>query len=294
MRTRRSGSWAWSTRRAARRRTPAARPSPPPATWCATASPCRATCCATTRAGRPWPPPTRPGWPRACRSSNACCAPWRLPRREGGDVRGRQSAAIMVVDARAPARRPGAGGCMDMRIEDHPDPVPELRRIVTLQLAYDLLNDEGDAAKAGMSAEERYAEARRMAPDAYELVFWRALELATRRGRGRRAPRDGDRGRGRRRAGAARSSTWRRRAARASRPSWRRSCWATERARDRCGDRDGNALTRPMRTTARIGVSARLGTRHVSQATRQKPHGCPAAPLYATRAYRRSGCAVSA
>ena len=32
-------------------------------------------------------------------------------------------------------------------------------------------------------------------------------------------------------------------------------------------------------------MSARLGTRHVSQATRQKPHGCPAAPLYATRAY---------
>jgi len=67
---------------------------------------------------------------------------------------------------------------MDLRIEDHPDPVPELRRIVTLQLAYDLLADEGDAAKAGRSAEDRYAEARRVAPDAYELVFWRAIELA--------------------------------------------------------------------------------------------------------------------
>jgi len=67
-----------------------------------------------------------------------------------------------------------------MRIEDHPDPVPELRRIVTLQLAYDLLNDEGDAAKAGTTEEERYADARRMAPDAYELVFWMALELAKR------------------------------------------------------------------------------------------------------------------
>ena len=67
---------------------------------------------------------------------------------------------------------------MDMRIEDHPDPVPELRRIVTLQLAYDLLNDEGEAAKSGRSAEERYAEARHLAPDAYELVFWSAVELA--------------------------------------------------------------------------------------------------------------------
>jgi uncharacterized Ntn-hydrolase superfamily protein len=97
---------------------------------------------------------------------------------EGGDVRGRQSAAIMVVEA---AVNPAAwrGRLMDLRIEDHPDPVPELRRIVTLQLAYDLLNDEGDAAKSGVSAAERYAQARRLAPDAYELVFWRAVEMAT-------------------------------------------------------------------------------------------------------------------
>jgi uncharacterized Ntn-hydrolase superfamily protein len=97
--------------------------------------------------------------------------------REGGDVRGRQSAAIMVVDASL-QQAAWRGRLMDMRIEDHPDPVPELRRIVTLQLAYDLLNDEGDSAKAGQGAEDRYAAARRMAPDAYELVFWRAIELA--------------------------------------------------------------------------------------------------------------------
>lgn len=96
---------------------------------------------------------------------------------QGGDVRGRQSAALMVHDgALHPA--PWRGRLMDMRIEDHPDPVPELRRIVTLQLAYDLLDDSGDAARAGRSGEDRYAEARRLAPEAYELVFWRAIELA--------------------------------------------------------------------------------------------------------------------
>jgi uncharacterized Ntn-hydrolase superfamily protein len=99
--------------------------------------------------------------------------------REGGDVRGRQSATIMVVDAGL-QQAAWRGRLMDLRIEDHADPVPELRRIVTLQLAYDLLNDEGDAAKAGVSADERYAEARRMAPDAYELVFWQALDLTKR------------------------------------------------------------------------------------------------------------------
>jgi uncharacterized Ntn-hydrolase superfamily protein len=97
---------------------------------------------------------------------------------EGGDVRGRQSAAIMIVDSvvHAAAWR---GRLMDLRIEDHTDPVPELRRIVTQQLAYELVDPEGEAASAGRSAEERYAEARRLAPDAYELVFWRGIELAT-------------------------------------------------------------------------------------------------------------------
>jgi uncharacterized Ntn-hydrolase superfamily protein len=97
---------------------------------------------------------------------------------EGGDVRGRQSAAIMVVDAALHAAS-WRGRLMDLRIEDHPDPVPELRRIVTLQLAYELLDDEGEAAKSGRSGDERYTEARRLAPDAYELVFWRGVELAT-------------------------------------------------------------------------------------------------------------------
>jgi uncharacterized Ntn-hydrolase superfamily protein len=98
--------------------------------------------------------------------------------KEGGDVRGRQSAAIMVVSADL-QQAAWRGRLMDMRIEDHPDPVPELRRIVTMQLAYDMLDDEGDAARAGRGAPDRYQLARQMAPDAYELVFWRGVELAT-------------------------------------------------------------------------------------------------------------------
>lgn len=101
---------------------------------------------------------------------------------EGGDVRGRQSAAIMVVDGEVrPTSWRGrlwGGRLMDLRIEDHADPVPELRRIVTMQLAYDLTAENGDAALAGRSLPERYAQARQLAPDAYELVFWRGVELA--------------------------------------------------------------------------------------------------------------------
>ena len=96
--------------------------------------------------------------------------------REGGDVRGRQSAAIMVVGA-AVEQASWRGRLMDLRIEDHPDPVPELRRIVIMHQAYELLDDEGDAARDGMSVDARYLEARRLSPEAYELVFWRAVEL---------------------------------------------------------------------------------------------------------------------
>ena len=103
--------------------------------------------------------------------------------REGGDVRGRQSAAIMVVEGEVrPTSWRGhlwGGRVMDLRIEDHPDPVPELRRIVTMQLAYDLSDDDGEGARAGMSSPERYARSRQLAPEAYELVFWRGVELAT-------------------------------------------------------------------------------------------------------------------
>ncbi|HET9878830.1 MAG TPA: DUF1028 domain-containing protein [Candidatus Limnocylindria bacterium] len=95
----------------------------------------------------------------------------------GGDVRGRQSAAMQIVDAGA---RGGAwrGRHLDLRVEDHADPIPELRRILTLDRAYALLDDEGDEAKAGRTEAERYAAARAMAPDAMELVYWMALQHA--------------------------------------------------------------------------------------------------------------------
>lgn len=97
----------------------------------------------------------------------------------GGDVRGRQSAAIVIVDAELrPVRWRGLN--MDLRVEDHDQPVPELRRLVNLWEAQALLDDEGDAAKAGRSEAERYAEARRRAPEFWELAFWTATELAKR------------------------------------------------------------------------------------------------------------------
>ena len=98
---------------------------------------------------------------------------------EGGDVRGRQSAAIMIVESTLQATR-WKGRILDARVDDHPDPVPELRRLVVLYESYALLDDEGDAVRAGRTEPERYAEARARAPEAMELVFWMGIEHAKR------------------------------------------------------------------------------------------------------------------
>lgn len=94
---------------------------------------------------------------------------------EGGDVRGRQSSAIVIVEG---TLQPNGwkGRVLDARVDDHPDPVPELRRIVNLYEAYALF----DPDRTDLGEAEAYAEARRRAPEAIELVFWMGIEHAKR------------------------------------------------------------------------------------------------------------------
>jgi uncharacterized Ntn-hydrolase superfamily protein len=93
----------------------------------------------------------------------------------GGDVRGRQSAAILIVpSAGEPWER-----VVELRVEDDPEPLLELRRLVRLKEAYvcagegDDLQGRGDHAAAAA----KYIEAWQLAPEAAELRFWAALAL---------------------------------------------------------------------------------------------------------------------
>jgi uncharacterized Ntn-hydrolase superfamily protein len=98
----------------------------------------------------------------------------------GGDIRGRQSAALLVVRAQ-PSGKPWADRRFDLRVEDSPQPLKELRRLVRLRRAYDL-EDAGDNAIAEKRPEEamhRYEEAMRLAPDVVELRFWAAVSMYT-------------------------------------------------------------------------------------------------------------------
>jgi uncharacterized Ntn-hydrolase superfamily protein len=97
---------------------------------------------------------------------------------EGGDIRGKQSAAILIVSG-ASAGVPWKNRLMDLRVEDHSEPNTELRRLVTLQRAYTYMNT-GDALMAEGkvdAAVREYTRAGDLVPDNREMVFWTAVTL---------------------------------------------------------------------------------------------------------------------
>ena len=97
----------------------------------------------------------------------------------GGDIRGKQSAAILVVPAVSSGRL-WADRVMDLRVEDAPDPIGELKRLVQLQRAYSLMNAGDEALGAGQveQALEAYRAAAALAPHIEEMPFWHAVTLA--------------------------------------------------------------------------------------------------------------------
>jgi uncharacterized Ntn-hydrolase superfamily protein len=97
----------------------------------------------------------------------------------GGDIRGRQSAALVVVKAESTGK-PWADRLFDLRVDDHPEPLRELRRLVRLQRAYNHMN-AGDAAverKDNEAALREYAAAEALVPDNVEMIYWHAVALA--------------------------------------------------------------------------------------------------------------------
>jgi uncharacterized Ntn-hydrolase superfamily protein len=99
-------------------------------------------------------------------------------QRAGGDIRGQQSAAIVIVKGTR-SDKPWADRVLELRVEDHPKPIAELRRLVSLWRAY-RKSDEGDALITEGKVEEAlraYSEAARLAPGNDELLFWQAATL---------------------------------------------------------------------------------------------------------------------
>jgi uncharacterized Ntn-hydrolase superfamily protein len=101
---------------------------------------------------------------------------------EGGDIRGSQSAAILIVNAKSTGK-PWADKVIDLRVEDNKQPLVELRRLVNLARAYARMN-AGDEAVTNNDLEKatkEYAAAEAMVADSVtngEMVFWHAVLLA--------------------------------------------------------------------------------------------------------------------
>jgi len=104
----------------------------------------------------------------------------KAAQKAGGDVRGKQSAAILVVKGKS-SGKPWLDRVVELRIEDHATPISELERLLVLHRAYEHMN-AGDVAveKGKMAAALRhYRSASRLAPGNIEMVYWHAVTLAT-------------------------------------------------------------------------------------------------------------------
>lgn len=97
----------------------------------------------------------------------------------GGDIRGKQSAAILVVPAKS-NNEPWNERTVDLRVDDSAEPLIELERLLKVQEAYQFMN-EGDLAveKNDMpKAMTLYGSAMKMFPENLEMQYWTAVTLA--------------------------------------------------------------------------------------------------------------------
>ncbi|MEM9557558.1 MAG: DUF1028 domain-containing protein [Acidobacteriota bacterium] len=97
---------------------------------------------------------------------------------EGGDIRGRQSAALLVVRAETTGE-PWRDRLVDLRVDDAPEPLVELRRLLRRHRAYEEMNagDEALAEDDLAAALGHYSNAAALEPTIDELPFWQAVTL---------------------------------------------------------------------------------------------------------------------
>lgn len=97
---------------------------------------------------------------------------------EGGDIRGKQSASLLVVAAES-SGQPWNDRTYDLRIEDHPTPISEMRRLVRLRRAYLHMTAGDEAIGRGRMDEalDQYARAESLVPEIVEMPFWKAVTL---------------------------------------------------------------------------------------------------------------------
>jgi len=100
-------------------------------------------------------------------------------QKAGGDIRGKQSASILVVRAE-PTGNIWQDRIVDIRVDDHPEPIEEVKRILKVHRAYEHMNN-GDLAIEHNDmdlAMKEYSTAEEMFPENEEMKYWHAVTLA--------------------------------------------------------------------------------------------------------------------
>jgi uncharacterized Ntn-hydrolase superfamily protein len=97
---------------------------------------------------------------------------------EGGDIRGRQSAAVLIVEAKSTGR-PWIDTTFDLRVDDAAEPLAEIRRLVAVRRAYIHMRLGNEAAQRGdLDATEReFTAAERLIGGNPEMRYWHAIAL---------------------------------------------------------------------------------------------------------------------
>lgn len=107
----------------------------------------------------------------------------------GGDIRGKQAAALLIVPARSKGE-PWNERLVDLRVDDNPAPLKELRRLYNVQVAYEHMN-AGDLAieKNNMQeAMQEYEAAMKMFPKNLEMQYWTAIAMVNNKQLDKAAP----------------------------------------------------------------------------------------------------------
>jgi uncharacterized Ntn-hydrolase superfamily protein len=104
----------------------------------------------------------------------------------GGDIRGKQSAALIVVKGKSSGKR-WADEVFNLRVDDAPKPLDELRRLVALQRAYNHMNagdlatehNDNEGALREYAAAEKIAATTAGVPQSRyaEMIYWHAVAL---------------------------------------------------------------------------------------------------------------------
>lgn len=110
--------------------------------------------------------------------SERILAALKAAENERGDIRGKQSAAILIVKGQSSGNS-WEDTVMDLRVEDNDNPIAELERLIQIHKAYDYMNKGDLAMEKGDSveAEYLYLNAQKLFPDNLEMQYWYAINL---------------------------------------------------------------------------------------------------------------------